>query len=92
MDVVAGFALGAYCLYFFPRIGGATASSSRIASSALIICSAHLRASSAGAITLLPWGAVLLWPTVSFAFVARRLLAARAGGFQRREGLLPWTT
>lgn len=90
MDVVAGFALGAYCLFFFPesnprlpliqnrRIGGYYAV--------------------AAALTVLfvvlwwPWGAFLLWPAIALALIAAAYFVLGPSIFRKRDGRLPWTT
>jgi len=90
MDVVAGFALGAYCLYFFPESGARlpVASNRRIGSYYLI------GAFAAASLVVLfwPWGAFLIWPTVSLGIAAAAYFGAGPGIFRKRGGRLPWTT
>lgn len=90
MDVVGGFALGAYCLYFFPenprplpvlpnrRVG------LYYASAAGFLCVLLL--------AWWPWGAMLLWPLLSVAIMAAAYLGLGPSVFRKRDGRLPWTT
>jgi protein-tyrosine phosphatase len=89
LDVVGGFALGAYCLYFIreptPRLpaNGNRRVGVRYAIGALLlIC-----------LTLLfwPWSAILIWPIVSLGIAAIAYFGAGPGIFRKREGRLPWT-
>lgn len=90
LDVVAGFALGVYCLHFFPeetvRIPANT--NPRIAVYYVVGTLSVL----ALAILFWPWGAFLLWPAISFAIVALGYLGAGPGIFRKRHGRLPWPT
>jgi protein-tyrosine phosphatase len=90
MDVVAGFALGAYCLYFIresqPRLP--VIANRRVGSYYLI--GAFVVASLA--VLFWPWGAFLIWPTVSLGLAAAAYFGAGPGIFQKRDGRLPWTT
>jgi protein-tyrosine phosphatase/membrane-associated phospholipid phosphatase len=90
MDVVAGFALGVYCLYFIQesswrlpvienrRVGA------YYAVGALVV----------GALAILrwPWGALLLWPMIALGITASAYFGLGPGIFRKREGQLPWTT
>lgn len=89
MDVVAGFALGASCLYFIPesawdlpvvpnrRIGAYYASAAVV-----IACFA---------VVLWPWGALLLWPLISLGVMASAYFGRGPGIFRKRKGRLSWT-
>jgi protein-tyrosine phosphatase len=89
MDVVAGFALGAYCLYFIrespPRLS--VIANRRVGSYYLV--GAFVVASLA--VLFWPWGAFLIWPTVSLGLAAAAYFGAGPGIFQKRDGRLPWT-
>lgn len=90
MDVVGGFALGAYCLYFIrertprlsaiehPRVGAYYAIGTGIVA--------------ALAVLFWPWGAFLIWPAISLAIVAAAYFGLGPGIFRKRDGQLPWTT
>jgi protein-tyrosine phosphatase len=89
MDVVGGFALGAYCLYFIrepaPRVpaNGNRRVGARYAIGAFVlICLMWF---------LWPWGAILIWPIVSLGVAAIAYFGAGPGIFRKREGRLPWT-
>ena len=90
MDVVAGFALGVYCLYFIressarlPVLGNA-----RIATYYAIgaLFTAALVA------WFWPWGAFLIWPAVSFGLMAAAYFGLGPGIFRKSGGRLPWPT
>lgn len=89
MDVVGGFALGAYCLYFIreptPRLpaNGNRRVGARYAIGALLLICLML--------FLWPWGAILIWPIVSLGVAAIAYFGAGPGIFRKREGRLPWT-
>ena len=91
MDVVGGFALGAYCLYFIrepaPRLP--VIENRRVgayyAIGAVIV--------TALAVVFWPWGAFLIWPALSLAIVAAAYFGVVGPGiFHKRDGKLPWTT
>jgi hypothetical protein len=90
IDVVAGFALAAYCLYFFPE------STTRLP----VIENRRVGFYySIGAIVtavlgvfLWPWGAFLLWPAIALALAAAAYFGAGPGIFRKASGRLPWTT
>lgn len=90
MDVVAGFALGAYCLYFFPESDARLpfVPNRRIGSYYLV--GAFVVASLA--VFFWPWGAFLIWPTVSLGITAAAYFDVGPGIFRKRDGRLPWTT
>ncbi len=89
LDVVGGFALGAYCLYFIreptPRLpaNGNRRVGARYAIGALFLAGLLL--------VLWPWGAILIWPIVSLGIAATAYFGAGPGIFRKREGRLPWT-
>jgi protein-tyrosine phosphatase/membrane-associated phospholipid phosphatase len=88
LDVLAGFALGAYCLYFFQesrprlpvvenrRVGSYYAIGAAIVASLIIL--------------LWPWGAFLIWPTVSLGIAAAAYFGAGPAIFRKRNGRVPW--
>lgn len=90
MDVVAGFALGAYCLYFIRESAARlpVIPNRRVGSYYLV--GAFVVASLA--VLFWPWGAFLIWPTVSLGLAAAAYLGAGPGIFQKHNGRLPWTT
>lgn len=90
MDVLAGFALGAYCLYFFPESAAClpVVPNRRVGSYYLV--GAFIVASLVA--LFWPWGAFLIWPTVSLGLAAAAYFGAGPGIFQKRDGRLPWTT
>lgn len=90
IDVVAGFALGAYCLYFFPESEARlpVVPNRRVGSYYLV--GAFAVASLAA--LLWPWGAFLIWPTVSLGIAAAAYFGAGPGIFRKRDGRLPWIT
>lgn len=90
MDVVAGFALGAYCLYFFRESDARlpVVPNRRVGSYYLV--GAFAIASFAA--LFWPWGAFLIWPTLSLGIAAAAYFGAGPGIFRKRDGRLPWTT
>jgi protein-tyrosine phosphatase len=90
LDVVAGFALGAYCLYFFPESGGRlpVVPNRRVGSYYLV----GTFVIAALAVLFWPWGAFLIWPTVSLGIAAAAYFGAGPGIFRKRDGRLPWAT
>jgi protein-tyrosine phosphatase len=89
VDVVGGFALGAYCLYFIreptPRlpVNGNRQVGAKYAIGALCLVCVML--------FLWPWGAILIWPIVSLGVGAIAYFGAGPGIFRKRDGRLPWT-
>ena len=87
MDVVAGFALGVYCLYFIHepetplpvnanrRVGAYYALSTTVVISLVIL--------------LWPWGAFLLWPAISLAIIAAAYFGLGPRVFRKRNGRVP---
>ncbi|HSV63688.1 MAG TPA: dual specificity protein phosphatase family protein [Chthoniobacterales bacterium] len=90
MDVVAGFALGAYCLYFFPESSARlpVVSNRRVGSYYL----AGVLVVTALIISCWPWGAVLIWPLVSIGLMAAAYFGLGPGIFRKQDGRPPWTT
>ena len=90
MDVVGGFALGAYCLYFIrePALRLPVMENRRVgayyALGAAVV---------AGLVILLwPWGAFLIWPATALAIAAAGYFGVGPGIFRKENGRLPWTT
>ena len=102
MDVVAGFALGAYCLYFFPGTTSVFDSVHGDRAPSLQPRSKNTRVGLyyfAGAVVVTglialwwPWGAFLLWPAVSLGLVAAAYFGLGSAIFRKRYGRLPWPT
>jgi membrane-associated phospholipid phosphatase len=90
MDVVAGFGLGAYCLYFFPESSERlpVIPNRRVGSYYLV--GAFILA--ALIFFFCPWGAFLIWPAVSLVIMAAAYFQFGPGVFRKRNGCLPWTT
>lgn len=90
MDVVAGFALGAWCLYFFPE----SASHSPVIPNRRV--GSYYLSGSVVVVALIVlfwrWGAFLIWPTVSLGTMAAAYFGIGPRVFQKRNGRLPWTT
>lgn len=89
LDVVGGFALGAYCLYFIREptpplpINGNRRVGSGYAVGALLLAGLMF--------VLWPWGALLIWPVVSLSIAGIAYFGAGPGIFRKRDGRLPWT-
>ena len=91
VDVVGGFALGAYCLYFFPHAAPARRSivgNRRVAFYYLI----GVLATSALIGFWWPWGAFLLWPAVACAIMSAAYFGVGPRVFRKQNGRLRWTT
>jgi protein-tyrosine phosphatase len=90
MDVVAGFALGAYCLYLFPESETRlpVIKNRRVGSSYLIATFA----TAALVVLFWRWGAFLIWPAIALAIAAAAYFGVGPGVFRKRDGRLPWTT
>jgi protein-tyrosine phosphatase len=90
MDVVAGFALGAYCLYLFPesRPRLPVMENRRVGSYYLI----GTFATASLVVFFWRWGALLLWPAISLGVAAAAYFGVGPGVFRKRDGRLPWTT
>jgi protein-tyrosine phosphatase/membrane-associated phospholipid phosphatase len=90
MDVVAGFALGAYCLYFIrkpaprlPVIANRRVGAYYGLGALLLTCLV---------VVFWPWGAFLIWPAMALVIAAAAYFGLGPGVFQKRDGRLPWTT
>jgi protein-tyrosine phosphatase len=90
MDVVAGFALGVYCLYFFRAEPERLRANKNPRIASFYVLGAFFV--SALAVVLWPWGAFLLWPALSLLIVATGYFGAGPGIFRKRDGRLPWPT
>jgi protein-tyrosine phosphatase len=90
MDVVAGFALGAYCLYAFPESSPrlAVVPNRRVGSYYL----AGALTAAAVVFLLWPMGAPFIWLFVSLGLMAAAYFGLGPGIFRKRNGQLPWTT
>jgi protein-tyrosine phosphatase len=90
MDVVAGFALGAYCLYFIrepvprlPVIASRRVGAYYAIGTLIFACLVAF---------FWPWGAFLIWPATSLAIAAVAYFGFGPAIFQKRDGRLPWTS
>ena len=92
MDVVAGFALGAYCLYSFPDgtadVGASASSNRRVGSYYL----AGTFACIAMVLLFWPWAALLLWPAISLGLAAIAYFGAGPAIYRKAGGRVPWST
>jgi protein-tyrosine phosphatase len=90
MDVVGGFALGAYCLYFFSESNGRKA----VVANRRVGVYYSIGAIIAALLMVLfwPWGTFLLWPFISLGIAAAAYFGAGPAVFRKREGRLRWTT
>jgi protein-tyrosine phosphatase len=90
MDVVAGFALGVYCLYFFPESAARTPAVPNRRVGSYYLIGTFILASLA--VLWWPWGAVLTWPTMSLGLAAIAYFRSGQSTFRKQNGRLPWTT
>ena len=90
MDVVAGFALGAYCLYFFPESAERIPAVPNRRVGSYYLIGAFVVASLV--VLLWPWGAFLIWPTMSLGIAATAYFRPDQATFRKHDGRLPWTT
>jgi protein-tyrosine phosphatase len=89
LDVVTGFALGVYCIYFIRESGPDLP----------VIANRRVGAYyTAGAVTLgcllvglWPWGALLLWPALSLGIVASAYFGLGPAIFRKDDGVLDWS-
>ena len=90
IDIVGGFVLAGYCLYFFrgPSLALPVIVNRRIGSYY-----------AAGAVVALfmsaifwPWGGLLLWPATALGIVATAYFGAGPVVFHKTKGKLPWST
>ena len=90
MDVVAGFALGLCCLYFFPEpVARSPVIPNRRVGSYYLV-----GAIVAGSLGFFFWpsAAFLIWPTISLAIMAAGYFRVGPGVFRKKNGRVPWTT
>lgn len=90
MDVVGGFALGAYCLYFFPDsiLGRERTVNNRTVAAYYLMGALGLAALG---LFWWPWGALLLWPTVALAIMAFAYFGVGPRIFRKHNARVPWT-
>ena len=90
MDVIAGFALGVYCLYFFPE------SSARLPLIPNRRVGFYYLTGGIATVALVvffwPWGAFVIWPAMSLGIMAAAYFHFGPGVFRKRSGRLAWTT
>jgi len=90
MDVVAGFALGAYCLYFIPERAPHLPVTANRRLGAYYVISALIVA---GFVFLWwQWGALLIWPLTALAITAAAYIGWGSAIFRKTDGRVPWTT
>lgn len=89
MDVVAGFVLGVFCIYFIrepephpPVIVNRRVGSYYTFGALIVVCFV---------IWLWPWGALLLWPATSFGIVASAYFGWGPIIFRKADGQLHWS-
>jgi hypothetical protein len=89
MDVVAGFVLGVFCLYFIrepephhPVVVNRRVGSYYTFGTLSVVCFA---------IWLWPWGALLLWPGTSLAIVASAYFGLGPIIFRKTDGQVHWS-
>ena len=89
VDVVAGFALGVYCIYFIresaphlPVIENRRLGLYYAAAALMLACLV---------IWLWPWGALLLWPAISLGIVASAYVGLGPVIFRKANGRLHWS-
>jgi len=89
MDVVTGFALGVYCVYFIResapkssvienRRVGLYYTAAALALAGLVVC-------------FWPWGGLLLWPALALGIVARAYFGLGPSIFHKADGQLSWS-
>jgi protein-tyrosine phosphatase len=90
MDVVGGFALAGYCLYFIretpvcsPVVPNRGIGLRYLAGAAALI---------AAAVGFWPWGILFLWPALSLGIVAGAYFRVGPAIFRKVDGLVPWST
>jgi predicted protein tyrosine phosphatase len=90
MDVLAGFALGTYCLYFFPE----SAAPLPVLKNLRVGFYYSVGTVAIGALVVFwwPWGAFLLWPTVALGIMATAYFGLGPRVFRKTDGRLPWMT
>ena len=90
IDIIAGFALAAYCFYLFresseklPVIANYPIGLYYFAGALLVFTLAMISR---------PWGALLLWPSVALATVGIAYFGVGPVIFRKRDGQLPWSS
>ncbi len=90
IDIVGGFLLAGYCLYFFRE--------QSLALPVVVNRRIGLYYAAGAAIALLmvaifwPWGILLLWPAIALGIVASAYFGAGPDIFHKTNGKLPWST
>lgn len=89
MDVVAGLALGIYCIYFLPeaKFSLHVVPNQRVGAY-------YLAGAFAVVILILPlwpWGALLLWPAIALGIAATAYLGLGPAIFRKNNGQLHWS-
>lgn len=88
IDVITGFALGVYCIYFVRESERLPITPNwHIAGYYL----AGTTALALGLVILWPWGALLFWPLVSLGVIAAAYLGLGPGVFWKKDGQLHWS-
>jgi protein-tyrosine phosphatase len=89
MDVVAGFALGVYCIYFFREFAPnlPVVANGRVG----LYYTASALALSCLLVWFWPWGVLLLWPGVSLGIVASAYFGLGPAIFRKTDGRLHWS-
>ncbi|MEY2497153.1 MAG: hypothetical protein QOD12_709 [Verrucomicrobiota bacterium] len=91
LDVIAGFALAAYCFYFIRE--SEAPHPPVIANRHVGLYYAISAVMFAGAGWLLwPWGVLFFWPAMALAITASAYFGVGPGIFDKRGGRLPWST
>ena len=90
IDIITGFALAAYCFYFFregseklPVIANCRIGLYYFAGALLVLTLAMISR---------PWGALLLWPSVALTTVGIGYFGVGPVIFRKRDGQLPWSS
>ena len=91
LDVIAGFALAAYCFYF---IRESEAPHPPVIANRRVGLYYAIGAVMLAAVALLlwPWGVLLFWPAMSLAITASAYFGVGPGIFDKADGRLPWST
>jgi protein-tyrosine phosphatase/membrane-associated phospholipid phosphatase len=91
LDVVAGFALAAYCFYFIRE--SEAQHPPVIANRRVGFYYAIGAVTFAGASLLFwPWSVLFFWPAIALAITASAYFGVGPGIFDKTEGRLPWST
>lgn len=91
LDVIAGFALAAYCFYF---IRESEAPHPPVIANRRVGFYHAIGAVMLAGVALLfwPWGVLLFWPVIALALTASAYFGVGPGIFDKRGGCLPWST